>query len=165
MFKVTIIFTYAGLGSSNAACCWNDIALTKSSGKPVYRHLQGFLTLGSKCSYCLKSTRQLKFPAGRGSTPCRQESGWMRLSLDKPRYAPCISGASPYFFSYLECCFWWVTMQEVAKSSHSTKEGHMMVVNRFDVHINGEWHPSSTPHEKISGLEAAASGAHFEHVL
>ena len=27
-------------------------------------------------------------------------------------------------------------MQEVAKSSPSTIEGHMMVVNRFDVHIN-----------------------------
>ena len=27
-------------------------------------------------------------------------------------------------------------MQEVAKSSPSTIEGHMIVVNRFDVHIN-----------------------------
>ena len=41
------------------------------------------------------------------------------------------------FFSYLDCCFWCVAMQKVAKSSPSTKEGHMMVVNRFDVHING----------------------------
>ena len=56
-------------------------------------------------------------------------------------------------------------MQEVAKGSPSTIEGHMMVVNRFDVHINGQWHPNSTPHEKSSGLEAAASGVHFEHVL
>ena len=44
MFEVSTIFTYAGLGSSNEQCCWNDIALTKSSDKPVYRHLQGFLT-------------------------------------------------------------------------------------------------------------------------
>ena len=29
-------------------------------------------------------------------------------------------------------------MQDVAKSSLSTIEGHMMVVNRFDVHINGQ---------------------------
>ena len=29
-------------------------------------------------------------------------------------------------------------MQEVAKSSLSTIEGHMMVVNRIDVHINGQ---------------------------
>ena len=74
------------------------------------------------------------------------------------------SRALLHIFSYLECCFWWVAMQDVAKSS-STIEGHMTVVNRFDVHINGQWHPSSTPHEKSSGLEAAASGTHFEHVL
>ena len=29
-------------------------------------------------------------------------------------------------------------MQEVAKSSPSTIEGHIMVINRFDVHINGQ---------------------------
>ena len=74
------------------------------------------------------------------------------------------SRALLHIFSYLECCFWWVAMQEVAKSSPSTIEGYMMVINRLDVHINGQWHPSSTPHEKNSGLEAAASGAHFEHV-
>ena len=43
-------------------------------------------------------------------------------------------------------------MQEVAKNSPSTIEGHMMVVNRFDVHINGQRHPSSTPHEKALDL-------------
>ena len=44
MFEVSTIFTYTGLGFSNAACCWNDIAITKSSGKPAYRRLQDFLT-------------------------------------------------------------------------------------------------------------------------
>ena len=75
------------------------------------------------------------------------------------------SRALLHIFSYLECCFWWVAMQDVAKRSPSTIEGHMMVVNRFHVHINGQWHPSSTPHEKSSGLQTAASGTHFEHVL
>ena len=55
MFEMSTIFTYAGPGSSNAACCWSDIILTKSSSKPVYRHLLGFFTKGSECSSCLNT--------------------------------------------------------------------------------------------------------------
>ena len=106
MFEVSTIFMYAGLCSSNAACCWNDIAITKSSGKPVYRRLQGFLTYGSKCSYCLKGTMQLKFPAGRGSIPYagKKVAGcnfhWTNRGMHHA------SRALLHMFSYLECCFW-----------------------------------------------------------
>ena len=74
-------------------CCWNDIALTKSSDKPVYRRLQGFLTYGTKCSY-YGSTPY----AGKKVTGC--DFHWTDRGMHHA------SRALLHIFSYLECCFW-----------------------------------------------------------